>query len=149
LPYDAIDSERTAIVKPRPRIRWLAALGLVGCSIVAGLLVLEIGCRLLRGPQALLDWQNLALAGRIAAIDVDNPKEGSAFVHDDRLGFVNTAGYASPRLNYDSHGFRRTPPLPARAVSRPPILATPRRRRRSQWSGRLIASTALRTRTPS
>ena len=124
MPYDAIEPERTAIVRPRPRVRWLAALGLVGCSIVAGLLLLEIGCRLLRGPQALLNWQNLVIAARIEANKVDNPEEGSSFSHHDRLGFVTTPGYASQRLNFDSQGFRRTPTLPADAVQEPPILAT-------------------------
>jgi hypothetical protein len=105
-------------------IRWFGSLGLVCCSIIAGLLLLEIGCRLLRGPQALLSWQNLVLASRIEAMKVDNPEVGSSFSHHDTLGFANTPGYASPRVNYDSQGFRRMPPLSAKAVREPPILAT-------------------------
>jgi hypothetical protein len=124
MPYDASDSERAAVARPRSRIRWLASLGLVSCSILAGLLVLELGCRLLRGPEALVNWQNLVLVARVEAMKVDNPEVGSSFSHDDALGFVNTPGYASPRLNFDSQGLRRMPTLPATAVQAPPILAT-------------------------
>jgi hypothetical protein len=94
------------------------------CSIVGGLLLLEIGCRLLHGPQALLNWQNLVLMARIEANKVDNPEQGSSFSYHDTLGFMNTPGYASPRLNFDSQGLRRMPTLPAAAVPEPPILAT-------------------------
>ena len=94
------------------------------CSILAGLLVLEIGCRLLRGPEALLSWQNLVITARIEANKVDNPEVGSSFSHHDTLGFVNTPGYTSQNLNFDSQGFRRTPTLPPNAVQEPPILAT-------------------------
>src|SRR5262245_12191482 len=117
-------TEQAAIVKSRFGIRWLGTLSLALCSIVAGLLVLEIGCRLLRGPEALLNWQNLVLVSRIEAMKVDNPEVGSSFSYHQTLGFMNTPGYASARVNYDSQGFRRMPSLPATAVQEPPILAT-------------------------
>jgi len=94
------------------------------CSLVVGLLLLEIGCRALRGPEALLHWQNLLVVSRTQEKNEQNADVGSAYRHDPVLGFVNTPGYASADLNYDSNGFRRLPSLPANAVQDPPILAT-------------------------
>jgi hypothetical protein len=105
-------------------MRRLTSLAVVLCSVVVGLLLLEIGCRLLRGPQALLEWRNLVVASRIEERTEPNAERGPSYRHDPVLGFVNNPGYASPSINFDSQGFRRVPPLPANAVAEPPILAT-------------------------
>ena len=122
--YDVIDSQRASVAKPRTAIRWVGSLGLVLASLVAGVVLLEIGCRLLRGPEALLEWRNLVLDSRIAARKDQEREQISSYVHDPALGFLNRPGYASPKLNHDREGFRLMPPLPANAVPAPPILAT-------------------------
>ncbi|MBS0522984.1 MAG: hypothetical protein JSS04_05035 [Proteobacteria bacterium] len=123
--YDAIDTRRASVAKPRVAIRWLGSLGLVLASSLVGLMLLEIGCRLaLGGPQALTQWQNLVLKSRVEARKAQGPDLGPAYVHDPRLGYVNKPDYHSWALNYDSHGFRAMPPLRAGGVQGPPILAT-------------------------
>ena len=108
----------------RAGVRRLGALTLLLCSIVAGLMLLEIGCRLARGPQALLQWQNLVLKSRLEARMAHRAGMGPAYSHHATFGFVNTPGYASPLVNHDAQGFRRMPPLPVDAVQKPLILAT-------------------------
>ena len=65
MPYDAIDSQRISVARPHRAIRWIGSLALVLASIVVGLLLLEIGCRALQGPQALRHWPNIVLKARI------------------------------------------------------------------------------------
>lgn len=108
----------------RAGVRRRSAFALLVCSIVVGLILLEIGCRLARGPQALLQWQNLVLKSRLEARMAHRAGMGPAYTHHSTLGFVNTPGYASPLVNHDAHGFRRMPLLPANAVQDPVILAT-------------------------
>jgi len=122
--YDVIDSQRASVARPGAATRWVGSLGLVLASLVAGLLLLEVGCRLVRGPESLLAWRNLVLDSRIAARRDQEREQITAYVHDPALGFLNRPGYASPKLNYDGQGFRRMPSLPASAVPAPPILAT-------------------------
>jgi len=100
-------------------------IALVLASVLCGLFMLEIGCRLVRGPEALLHWKNNVLEQRqiMARQNLD-----SRFSYDPRLGYVQRAGFGSKGLNYDQHGFRRMPPLPAdastNASDEPPVLAT-------------------------
>lgn len=96
-------------------------IALVIASILAGLLLLEIGCRVARGPQALLHWNNIVLDQRMA---MARRNLNSRFSYDPQLGYVQRAGFGSEGLNYDEHGFRRMPPLPADASDGPPVLAT-------------------------
>ena len=78
----------------------LGRLALVVASVLVTLGVLEIGCRLWRGPSALLDWSNIVREDRRAmrAAGVGRLK------YDADLGFVPTEGYratpapADPRL---------------------------------------------------
>jgi hypothetical protein len=124
MPYDAIDI-RPSVAKPRVAVRWLGSLGLVLASLVVGLMLLEIACRLmLGGPQALTHWQNLVLKARVEARKAQGPDLGPSYVHDPNLGYVNKPNYQSWALNYDTHGFRAMPPLRADGVQGPPILAT-------------------------
>jgi len=93
-------------------------------SIVAGLLLLEIGCRLPQGRQALPHWPNLVLEARLEARNQKNAERDSAYRYDPAFGFANRPDYQSWVLNYDSQGFRTMPRLAAGAVQDPPILAT-------------------------
>lgn len=94
-------------------------LALLAASIVATLVVLEIGCRIERGRYYLLRWPNLVLDAR----------EGSARYgqtvtrHDPELGFVPRQGHAGPMGTHDADGLRLTPSRPGIA-DRPLILAT-------------------------
>jgi hypothetical protein len=122
MPYDAID---TRVGGTRATPRWLGSLALVLASFVAGLLLLEIACRLIvGGPPALVHWQNLVLASRLEAKRLQGPDLGPSYVHDPETGYGNKPGYQSWALNYDNHGFRVMPPLASGGVQGPPILAT-------------------------
>ena len=94
---------------------------LVIASLLFSLLVLEIGCRAARGPHALLHWKNIVLDQRqgMARHNLD-----TRFAYDRLLGYAQRPGFDSPDLNYDQHGFRLMPPLPADATEGPPVLAT-------------------------
>ncbi|HLG46574.1 MAG TPA: GDSL-type esterase/lipase family protein [Reyranella sp.] len=125
MPYDTIDSQRASVATPRIAPRWLGSLGLVLASCLAGLVLLEIACRLmLGGPHALTHWPNLVLQSRLEAKRQQGPDLGPAYVHDPELGYLNAPGYQSWVLNFDAHGLRRMPPLASGAVQAPPILAT-------------------------
>lgn len=102
-----------------PHTGWPARLALITVSVVIALAMLEIGCRLLRGPQALLDWSNIILKERIATRQqTDGP-----MVPDPALGFVPRKNYAKDGRSTDGEGFRRTPA--ADAASLPTPLAEP------------------------
>jgi lysophospholipase L1-like esterase len=96
------------------------ALLVVG-SVLFSLLVLELGCRLVRGPKALLDWKNIVLDERSRQASYNL---GSRFSYDPLLGFVQRAGYHEGQMSYDSNGFRTMPQPPADATEGGPVLAT-------------------------
>lgn len=101
-----------------PRTSWPARLALITVSVVIALAMLEIGCRLLRGPQALLDWSNIILKERIATRQqTDGP-----MVPDPALGFVPRRNYAKDGRSTDSEGFRRAPAADTASLAEPPIL---------------------------
>ena len=98
----------------------LGRAALLAVSIVVGLLVLELGLRLVEvGPGALVDWPNYVRQQRIAS----RAHSGAQARPDPVLGFVGMPGYASADLNYDSRGFRLTPAPAGVALKEPPILA--------------------------
>jgi lysophospholipase L1-like esterase len=94
-------------------------LALLAASIVATLLVLELGCRLALGRYYLRHWPNLVL----------DLREGTAryaqqvLVHDPELGFTPRPGHVRPGGTHDADGMRSTPPL-AGLADRPLLLAT-------------------------
>lgn len=94
-------------------------LVLLAASIVATLVVLELGCRLSRGRYYLLHWPNLVL----------DLREGSAryahqaLRHDPELGFAPRPGHVPPHATHDADGMRQTP-SPAGIADRPVLLAT-------------------------
>ena len=96
-------------------------LALLVCSVLVTLFLLEIGCRLARGPQALLDWRNIVLVQRLK---MSAQNIGHRFTYDPLLGYVQRAGFSDPLMSFGEHGFRRMPPPPADAADGLPVLAT-------------------------
>ena len=93
---------------------------LVAVSIVVGLLMLELGLRLVEvGPGALVDWPNFVRQQRVAS----RSHSGAQARPDPLLGFVGRPGYASADLHYDARGFRLTPAPAGAALKEPPIVA--------------------------
>jgi hypothetical protein len=94
-----------------------AVLMMVG-SVLFTLIVLELGCRLVRGPSWLVHWPNLVLKERI-----DTKAQGVGRLIPDRdLGFVAKPGYSSKLFTYDEHGWRVAPNPEGLALAEPPIL---------------------------
>ena len=97
---------------------WLASAGLTIASILVALIVLELGCRLARGPSWLVRWPNLVLDERI-----DTKSQGvGRLVPDTQLGFVARPGFTANGLRYDAHGWRVSPNPEGIALAEPPIL---------------------------
>ena len=93
-------------------------LALVVGSVLFTLVALELGCRLLRGPQWLVHWPNLVLKERI-----DTRSQGVGRIIPDReLGFVAKPGYSSRLFAYDEHGWRIAPNPEGIVLADPPIL---------------------------
>ncbi len=93
-------------------------IALVLGSVLFSLLVLELGCRLLRGPSWLVNWPNLVLQYRIGT----KANGVGRLMPDPRLGFVATPGFAAKDLTYDAHGWRVSPNPEGIALAEPPIL---------------------------
>lgn len=85
------------------------------CSILAGLMVLELGVRLWYGPlpAALLDWSNSIVDARRAE-HID-----SSVIPDSALGWIGKPNFARPTHSNDADGFRTMPPV----GSAPSVLA--------------------------
>lgn len=87
-------------------------------SVLVTLLVLELGCRLWRGPSALLDWSNIILAERQATL-----KAGAGRLkRDSELGFVLRPGFSAEGVTYDLRGHRLTPAPAGTVLAEPPVL---------------------------
>ncbi len=89
-------------------------------SVLFSLLLLELGVRLMRGSEWLVQWPNIVLQDRIAT----TANGAGRLMHDSRLGFVARPNYASPAedLSYDEHSYRRSPAPPGLVLAEPPIL---------------------------
>jgi hypothetical protein len=98
---------------------WRARLALLAVSLLVGLFILEIGCRLYRG-QSLLHWPNM-VAAQFRALAQSTPQ---LFAPDPLLGVVPKPGLALPTVHVGADGTRAMPPLPADASPGPPVLAT-------------------------
>ena len=98
----------------------LGRLALVLGSLLFGLILLELGCRLVAGPHALLHWPNLVLQQRVSSV-----AENTAirYRYDAHLGWVQKET-RSAHVNYDADGIRYTPPVPDMDTTAPPVLAT-------------------------
>jgi hypothetical protein len=95
-------------------------IALVLGSVLFSLIVLELGCRIARGPEWLLKWPNLVLEDR----QKTRRDVVGRLIHDSRLGFIGRPGYSSydGMLHYDERGLRATPAPEGLALARPPIL---------------------------
>lgn len=101
-----------------PHTSWPVRLTLIAGSLAVTLVLLELGCRLARGPQALLDWSNIILKERIETRQqTDGP-----MTHDATLGFVPRKGYSRDGRGYDGNGFRQAPSGEGLPLAEPPVL---------------------------
>jgi hypothetical protein len=113
---------RAALIPCLPSVSdMIGRVFLVVASVLFSLLVLELGCRALRGTDTLLHWENIVLAQRRG---MAGNNLGGRFVYDAQLGFVQRAGFSSSNLTYDQRGLRHMPPVSADATDGPPVLAT-------------------------
>ena len=97
-----------------------AHVALIAASVVFSLLVLELGCRLIRmGPAGLVHWPNIA---RQRMSNAENGADSCTYAYDARLGWTSPANCASPGYNIDADGFRQTPA--GADVARPPVLVS-------------------------
>ena len=87
-------------------------------SVLVTLLALELGCRLWRGPSALLDWSNIILRERQATLNAG----AGRLKRDSDLGFALRPGYAADGVTYDRFGHRLTPAPAGTALAEPPVL---------------------------
>ena len=98
-----------------------AGTGLVVGAVLITLLAVELGCRLIRGPETLLHWTNWVQDERLK---MARQNLGGRFVYEPTVGYVHSPGYTTGLLHYDERGFRVMPPLPEGADDAPPVLAT-------------------------
>ena len=96
---------------------WGRAALVIG-SVLFSLVVLELGCRLVRGPEWLVQWPNLVLQERIAT----KAQGVGRLVPDPRLGFVARPGFSANGMSYDEHGWRVAPSPEGVVLAEPPIL---------------------------
>ena len=87
-------------------------------SVLVTLLMLELGCRLWRGPAALLDWSNIIRAERQATLNAG----AGRLKRDSELGFVLRPGFTADGIAYDLHGHRLTPAPAGTVLAEPPVL---------------------------
>jgi hypothetical protein len=98
-----------------------AGAGLAAGAVLVTLLMVELGCRLARGPEALLHWTNWVQDERL---QMARQNLGGRFVYEPTVGYVHTPGYTTGLLHYDKRGFRVMPPLPEGANDASLVLAT-------------------------
>ena len=96
----------------------LGRFALVIGSVLFTLLVLELGARLMRGPEWVGKWQNLVLVER----DTADTRHGR-FAYDAELGFIPTPGFKSADIAYDALSYRIGPALPEDEAAQPPVVA--------------------------
>jgi hypothetical protein len=87
----------------------LASAALVIGSVLLTLVVLEIGCRLVRGgPHALIHWPNFA-AERMGIRDNGDGRGSCTYAYDTTLGWIWPPNCQASSFSTDAQGFRRTP----------------------------------------
>src|SRR5262245_54257388 len=96
----------------------LGRIALVFGSLLVGLTLLELGCRVVRGPSWLVHWPNLVLQERIST----RAQGVGRIVPDPQLGFVARPGFSGNGMSYDEHGWRVAPNPEGLALAEPPIL---------------------------
>lgn len=97
-----------------------AHVALVAASVLFSLLILELGCRLVRmGPEGLVHWPNIA---RQRMSNAENGADPCTYAYDAQLGWTSPPNCASAGYNIDAEGFRRAPA--AQTLLQPPVLVT-------------------------
>src|SRR5215831_16681246 len=66
-------------------------IALVVGSLLVGLILLELGCRLVRGPSWLVHWPNLVLQERLST----RAQGVGRLVQDPQLGFAARPGFSA------------------------------------------------------
>src|SRR3981189_3738461 len=97
----------------------LGRIALVISSMLLTLLILELGARLMHGPEGAWKWQNLVLLER-------DPMAGPRrrpFVYHAQLGFISTTNFKSTDVNYDARGYGMGLPHPRAVLNKRPVLA--------------------------
>lgn len=98
---------------------WGARLGLVTASLLASLVLLEAGYRLLLwGPEGLVKWPNLVYQ----RMGIGPGSDRCQYAYNARIGWVSPANCVSEPYNSDGDGFRRS--TPQASLAEPPILVT-------------------------
>ncbi len=104
-----------------PRTSLAAGAGLAIGAVLITLLLVELGCRVARGPETLLHWTNWVQDERL---QMAGQNLGGRFVYEPTVGYVHRPGYSTGLLHYDELGFRVMPPLPEGAADARLVLAT-------------------------
>src|SRR5438034_9691840 len=109
-----MSSHKALLADMRARADMTGRVALVIGSLLFSLFVLELGCRLGRGPSSLVHWPNLVLEYRI------NTRANGVgrLMPDPQLGFVATPGFVVKDLTYDAHGWRVAPRSEERRVGK-------------------------------
>ncbi len=90
--------------------------GLVLASVLVGLLLLELGCRVANG--SLGDWHNIILRERQQIRSLSDGRMS----YDAALGWVPSKRYHAEGKSYDADGWREEPVPPALTLAEPPVL---------------------------
>jgi hypothetical protein len=95
-------------------------VAVVAASILFSLLILELGCRLVRmGPAGLVHWPNIA---RLRMSNAENGADPCTYAYDAQLGWTSPSNCTSAGYNIDAEGFRKT--SAASVLAQPPVLVT-------------------------
>lgn len=101
----------------------VARVALVAGSVVLSLVLLEVGSRLLlRGPESLTHWPNLARE----RMGTGPGRPGCQYAYDQAIGWTSPPNCSSRTYNADADGFRRTSlaSSPTVSLAEPPVLVT-------------------------
>jgi hypothetical protein len=107
---------------PASRLReWSLRAALVLGSLLVGLVMLELGARLLRGGGTSWNWSNLVMEER--KLNWVRGSDSRA-VHDPRLGFVGRPDFHFyfGMTTHDANSWRVAPPPPGVTLAEPPVL---------------------------
>ena len=97
----------------------LGRFALVIGSMLFTLLVVELGARLMRGPEWFWTWQELRARGAHYRGHAQRPLSA----YDAELGFIPTPNFRSADINHDALGYRIGPPLSQDEAAKPPVVA--------------------------
>lgn len=104
----------------RTGMKYTGQFALVVGAVLASLILLELGCRVVRGgTAALAHWPNFARGSMGNGGEGDVP---CAYPHDDVTGWGLSPRCATATFNVDRDGFRVT--RPDELLAGPPVLAT-------------------------